>query len=127
MTQETPDERRRRLNRERSQRWRDRHPGAGAAASQAYRERNPGPRVWPAKNAVGLEVEKLKNQPCTDCGQTFPRVCMDFDHVRGEKLGNVGTMVSHGWSRQKIMDEIAKCELVCANCHRIRTSDRRRS
>jgi hypothetical protein len=49
---------------------------------------------------------------------------MDFDHISGEKKNNVGTMVAHGHSRQAVMDEIAKCDLVCANCHRIRTRNR---
>ena len=61
---------------------------------------------------------------CIDCNGDFPPECMDFDHVRGVKLNNVGTMVTHGHSRERVMEEIAKCDLVCANCHRIRTKSR---
>jgi hypothetical protein len=46
---------------------------------------------------------------------------MQWDHLPGNlKLGNISTDL-RGRSRQEILDEIAKCELVCANCHAIRT------
>jgi hypothetical protein len=61
-----------------------------------------------------------------DCGGTFSPECMDFDHKSGEKVNNVGTMVVRGWNRARVLAEIAKCELVCANCHRTRTKNRRR-
>ena len=51
-----------------------------------------------------------------DCDGTFPPYVMDFDHVRGEKLYNVGEMGTH--SLEGIIDEISKCDLICANCHR---------
>lgn len=47
---------------------------------------------------------------------------MDFDHVRGAKTGNVSWMGDHGV--KNIETEVAKCELVCANCHRIRSKKR---
>lgn len=62
--------------------------------------------------------------PCADCGQTFDPIAMDFDHVRGEKNDNVGSMVARGVALDRIQAEIDKCELVCANCHRVRTADR---
>lgn len=65
-------------------------------------------------------VASLKTNPCTDCNQSFPPECMDFDHVRGVKLA----MVSRT-PRKHLEAEIAKCDLVCANCHRIRTRKRR--
>lgn len=66
---------------------------------------------------------KVKANPCTDCGGTFPPEAMDFDHL-GSKDFSVGNFGSHGLARVKA--EIAKCELVCANCHRVRTTARRR-
>jgi hypothetical protein len=66
---------------------------------------------------------KTKN-PCTDCGYNYPAVCMDFDHVRGTKVANVAALCSQGISLEKIDAELAKCELVCANCHRLRTASR---
>ena len=50
---------------------------------------------------------------------------MDFDHLEGEeKVLNVAAMVGRGWALQRILDEIAKCEVVCSNCHRERTYKR---
>lgn len=64
--------------------------------------------------------------PCADCGLTFPAVCMDFDHVRGDKVDNVSYLVS-GHRRWEIIEtEIAKCEIVCSNCHRVRTLNKKR-
>lgn len=67
-------------------------------------------------------IDRLKGQPCVDCGGTFPSYCMDFDHVRGSKAESVSQMQSESYIT--ILMEIAKCELVCANCHRIRTDSR---
>lgn len=66
-----------------------------------------------------LAVRRLKDAPCADCGGRFPPYCMDFDHVRGEKRANVAQLMCY--SLKAILAEIAKCDLVCANCHRIRT------
>jgi hypothetical protein len=69
---------------------------------------------------------ELKSKPCTDCGGTFPVCCMDFDHRAGtNKSHNPGSMFAHHYSRECIEKELAKCDLVCANCHRIRTQKRR--
>lgn len=88
-------------------RWRDRNKERIAAKNLRLRARG---------RAI---VVQAKDVPCMDCGGRFPSVCMDFDHVRGEKVGNVATMI--GLSVAKIEAEIAKCEVVCSNCHRIRT------
>jgi hypothetical protein len=50
---------------------------------------------------------------------------MDFDHARGEKVINVGLMVGWGYTVAEILSEIAKCDVVCANCHRKRTYERK--
>lgn len=70
----------------------------------------------------GVRQAKLKVGPCCDCGGTFPSECMDFDHVRGEKVRNVALMRT--CSNVTFLAEVAKCDLVCANCHRIRTKKR---
>jgi hypothetical protein len=70
------------------------------------------------------EVNVIKERtPCKDCGSHFPAVCMDFDHM-GNKLKAVSSMIRSNASREKIFEEIAKCEVVCSNCHRIRTQNR---
>ena len=63
----------------------------------------------------------LKAAPCVDCGKTFPACVMQYDHVRGVKKKDVALMIAGGWSLKTIAEEIAKCDLVCANCHAIRT------
>jgi len=69
---------------------------------------------------------ELKSQPCHDCKQSFDTCCMDFDHRIGtEKKYNIGSMFAHHYSRELIQQELDKCDLVCANCHRIRTKHRR--
>lgn len=66
-------------------------------------------------------VLQAKYAPCTDCGNRFHPVCMDFDHVRGEKISSISRLMNQGESSDKLLAEISKCELVCANCHRLRT------
>lgn len=65
----------------------------------------------------------LKDGPCADCGGRFPRVAMDFDHVRGEKLFEIGNGIRY--KAAAVLAEIEKCEVVCSNCHRVRTEERR--
>lgn len=64
------------------------------------------------------------NTACSDCGSKFPHVAMDFDHVTGTKIVNVSRLARSACSWKKMFDEILKCEVVCSNCHRVRTSDR---
>lgn len=69
-------------------------------------------------------VNDLKRAPCVDCGNTFDPICMDFDHRPGEiKKHDVSRLVRSG-SITSIAAEIARCDLVCANCHRMRTHKR---
>ena len=70
-------------------------------------------------------INDMKRVPCVDCGNLFPPVCMDFDHVNGEKVANISEMKTY--TMERIKEEIAKCDIVCANCHRIRTFQRRGS
>lgn len=68
-------------------------------------------------------VREIKStNPCKDCGKIFPYYCMDFDHLRDKEF----CISMHGrrTSLNKILLEIAKCDLVCAVCHRIRTFKR---
>ena len=68
-------------------------------------------------------VDALKSAPCTDCGKPFPTDAMDFDHVNGVKLANISDLLD---APRAVLDaELAKTELVCANCHRIREMNRR--
>lgn len=68
-------------------------------------------------------LNSLKNGPCVDCGKSYPHYCMDFDHLRDKKF-NISLARRGNWARKTILEEIEKCELVCAICHRIRTYQR---
>ncbi len=61
--------------------------------------------------------------PCTDCGNYYPHYIMDYDHIDAStKKEKVSTLAR--CSKKTALEEIAKCELVCANCHRERTHQR---
>ena len=60
--------------------------------------------------------------PCADCGRYYPYYVMQFDHIGKDKFRIVSHM--RNYSMERIMAEIAKCELVCANCHAVRTYNR---
>lgn len=73
-------------------------------------------RVW---------MDKLKSYPCLDCDVQYPPYVMQWDHRPGtKKVADVSTMISQGYKGQA-ENEIQKCDLVCANCHAIRTHERR--
>ncbi len=65
-------------------------------------------------------IRKLKDAPCTDCGIKYPYYVMHFDH-RDPKLKRRSLAVMSTYSKETIMTEVAKCDLVCANCHAKRT------
>jgi hypothetical protein len=72
-------------------------------------------------------IEALKEAPCMDCGGKFHPCAMDFDHRPGTlKHKAISRMVGDQYNLDSIMEEVAKCDLVCANCHRLRTWRRRR-
>lgn len=88
---------------------------------QAYKERAKAVTV-----AMREYVQAIKEaNPCTDCRKHYPYYVMQFDHIGDDKVANVQSLCSKGnW--QKLKDEIEKCELVCANCHAVRTWTRSR-
>lgn len=70
-------------------------------------------------------IAELRNQPCADCGGIFPPYVMEFDHRSGvEKKTNIADMPKRYYSKRLLAAELAKCDLVCANCHRARTHHR---
>lgn len=84
-------------------------------------------RCTERRKRVGNEVKEFirleKSKPCTDCKNAFPPCAMDFDHLR-DKLVDLNVAVKRNWPIERVKEEIAKCELVCAVCHRIRTQNR---
>jgi len=70
-------------------------------------------------------MEHLSDKSCMDCSVDNILV-LEFDHLR-DKRKSISALVHEGASWQTILDEIAKCDIVCANCHRIRTYERSNS
>lgn len=71
-------------------------------------------------NSQRKVVEYLKNHPCVDCNES-DIIVLEFDHQR-DKFKNVSEMVMQGYTFERILKEIEKCEVVCANCHKRRTA-----
>jgi L-lysine 2,3-aminomutase len=121
----TSEEKRLRLNAA-SRRYNARHPDRIQARNKQRRE-NGSAAAYSRKRRQEFraEINKIKAiTPCKDCGKNFPPECMDLDHL-GEKKKAVSHMVSDGYSREALSKEVSKCEVVCANCHRIRTEKRK--
>ena len=73
-------------------------------------------RSWMAEIKAGVA--------CSDCGETFPIYVMHWDHLPGfEKVASISVMVASR-TRAAVLEELKKCELVCANCHVMRTVSR---
>ncbi len=91
----------------------DRNKSAYRARNRRANERQ---REW---------LRTLKVGPCVDCRKKYPPCVMDFDHRDPTgKIANVSVMIQRWNSKKKVLAEIAKCDLVCANCHRLRTCKR---
>ena len=70
-----------------------------------------------------LVLEYLRRHPCVDCGQANP-IVLDFDH-QGKKREDISSMIWSQTSWKAIEKEIARCDVRCANCHRIKTARER--
>lgn len=65
----------------------------------------------------------LLTHPCIMCGEDDP-IVLEFDHKdRTDKSKEISSAVVHGWSIKKIENEIQKCDVLCANCHKRRTAE----
>lgn len=90
-------------------------PKGRAAISRAGRKRQLANRKL---------IDEAKSRPCMDCGKTFPTYAMDLDHRPGEDKHYCVSKMLGGWSVTRLAAEIAKCDVVCAICHRKRTHER---
>jgi len=98
---------------------------AGRDANRKYYEANKA--KFAARNKAKQQefvaiIHTHKSKPCADCKVQYPYYVMDFDHLGDKKFeisqrGNISSV-------KKLLDEIAKCDVVCSNCHRTRTWQR---
>lgn len=103
--------------REHNRRYYDRHKQEHIARVRELKRKQ--------REVVRKFIDEVKDNPCTDCGNRFPPCVMDFDHL-DPKQKKFGIASGSTYTVERLKEEIAKCELVCANCHRIRTHKRRR-
>ena len=100
-------------------------PEKQKAAQKAWYEKNKeltySRSVKTKEKRKNIVREIKESSPCVDCKTFYPYYVMHFDHLMAsEKVSKVSTII-HSSSLDAIMKEIKKCELVCANCHSIRT------
>lgn len=117
---------------ERSRRYRKSRPGRVKATKAAHRARNLEKiRSYDRENQVKSRAERRAwldafkvKAGCIDCGYKAHPRALDFDHIGTDKTCDVGRMMHNRTAWTLILAEIAKCEVVCANCHRVRTYER---
>jgi hypothetical protein len=74
------------------------------------------------QRSCSFVLEYLQAHPCMDCGEADV-VVLEFDHRDpSTKMYNIGTMLDRCFKSEKILEEISKCDVVCANCHKRRTA-----
>ena len=75
-------------------------------------------RVQKRKNEIYAWFREYKaNLQCSRCPENHP-FCLEFHHKNGDKDKGITAMVNQGYSKNTILKEIEKCEVLCANCHR---------
>ena len=90
----------------------------GDKHKEAVRKRN---KEILIENRIKI-FEYLKSNPCLDCNEADP-IVLEFDHRDDvEKIAEVGKLVANGYKWETIKEEIDKCDVRCANCHRRRTA-----
>jgi hypothetical protein len=92
-----------------------------AANKLSYLARTRRNKLQQRANRTSWIVSYLEGHPCVDCGETDPLV-LEFDHSHDKKFDIGHDYVWRPW--QDVLDEIAKCEVRCVNCHRRRTAER---
>lgn len=96
------------------------HYASNRSRYQARKKRTRAAR-YQRLRAIVLDAKK---PGCLDCKVEFRPWVLQFDHVRGQKLFDVSSLCGQLPSERRLRAEIAKCEVVCANCHADRTHHR---
>ena len=63
---------------------------------------------------------------CVDCGYREHAIALQFDHVGNNKKASVSNLIRSDYAWTTVLEEIAKCEVRCANCHAVMTAARKR-
>lgn len=75
---------------------------------------------WEARRRLEIRQwwrELKATKSCETCGEGSPE-CLHFHHRDpAQKAFEISDAVSRGWSRERILCELAKCRVLCANCH----------
>lgn len=97
-----------------------------ATSSRLGRRTTPEGRKWKYGRRAQIRdaIIAIKSAPCMDCGGRFHHVAMDFDHRPEENKTGEVSYLARSATLEALLAEIAKCDLVCANCHRVRTYGR---
>ncbi len=78
-------------------------------------------RVKHKRERMLFILKYLKEHHCIGCGEDNP-ILLDFNHIRGKKTLEISYLVQYVYSYKRIVDEMAKCEVLCSNCHRKKTA-----
>ena len=116
--------------------WYSKNKEYAAAIGKAYRLKHPevanaARDRYDAKKhrVIDFLIKKYGGIPCMDCNGVFAWCVMDFDHRPGEGkefgIGSKGRLKATPERLAQVQKEIDKCDLVCSNCHRVRTKDRK--
>ena len=93
------------------------HLGKGQKEKTKYRTRG-------LRGQIKKYIREYKeNSGCIDCKEKYPWYVLEFDHLEDKSFG-IGEFGSFTSSLEKVKQEIQKCEVVCSNCHKIRTYSR---
>lgn len=68
------------------------------------------------------QLSEILKSGCVNCGESDP-IVLEFDHIDpATKFMEVGNMMQSGYAWNKVLEEISKCQILCANCHRRKTA-----
>ncbi len=95
------------------------------ARGETHRTQVKAARARRRQRARAFIDEYRRSRCCADCGERDPLV-LEFDHLK-EKRGNIADLIQQGSSVRRLVHELHRCEVVCVNCHRLRTAARGRS
>lgn len=83
-------------------------------------------RKWHQRRSEQMElINRIRQLPCADCGESFPTCVMEFDHRDPTQKRGLITQMAGRVRIATLLEEIAKCDIVCCNCHRDRSFRRR--